>query len=619
MRYLQNFSLAMKFKFLILVFIACITDAVAQKCATVEYQNILYQKYPQLKDAAAKFEQAILERTALMSSYRIEVGQADTTKLYTIPVVVHVIHNSSQSIIGDSGNISDDQILSQFPVSNNDWRRQNADTVNTPAMFKPVAADMNFEFCLASRAPNGSPTNGITRTYNKTGQWDIGDDATFKALSYWPSDQYMNVWVMANLTYGGASGILGYSQLPYGSLAGENSSDPGAATDGIVVLNSGFGTIGTAAYPYNLGRTLSHEIGHWLGGLRHPWGDCDCCTDYVNDTPWQDEADYDYNPCSIYTSDCQGPEDTAMIQNFMQYTGDNCMNLFTTGQKQRSRIAFWQCPRRVAILESAGCCGEGANATLPFSENFEQDDLQTNGWVIAGYDSTDSWQYSNYGGYGASAHSITINNTTSNNGKDAYLVSPFINFTTTEAPYLKFDLSYAANSGAQTDTLIVSYNYACSGSWVPLTKLYGESLETTTIMQNNFIPDSGNWKTIYLDLSGLKGINGAKIRFEDRSAGANNLYIDNIDFDVTSQQAQVSAYPNPANNQINYKALYDGSFSIKAELFDYVGKKLMEQDATAINNYIGTLDLNALASAMYLLRVTINSKTITLKVIVRKY
>ena len=604
----------MKFRLLLLLFlINGISAAYAQKkrCGTVEYQNMLYQKYPKLKEAAIKFEEEIQQKTAQLATARI-AATGDTTKLYTIPVVVHIIHNSPSGIIGENGNISDQQILSQFPVSNNDWRRKNADTTSTPAMFLPVAADMNFEFCLASRDPNGNPTTGITRTYSSTASWDISDDG-FKSLSYWPSDQYLNVWVVNFSNY-----YLGYSQLPYGSLAGENSSDPGATTDGIAVAYIAFGTIESVESPYNLGRTLTHEIGHWLGGLRHPWGDCTCCTDYVGDTPWQDSADYDYNPCQLRTTTCNGTIDTLMIQNYMQYTGDNCMNLFTQGQKQRSRISFWGCPRRVALLQSPGCCGQGTNASLPFVENFEQDNLLTTGWLYTGKDSL-GWKDAPYGGYGTSTQCITIANTSADSAEDAYLVSPFINFQTSNVPYLKFDLSYAANSSSQTDTLVISYNSNCTDKWNILAKLYGNDLITTSKLQNNFTPQSTDWKTIYLDLPSLQGGTGTKVRFENRSAGANNIYIDNINFEVTSEEPQVTVYPNPTDGIINYKALQDGSFTVKAEVYNCLGKKLIEKDVySAINSYTGTIDLSSLPAAMYLLRVNVNSKALVSKVIVNK-
>ena len=345
-----------------------------KRCAVVEYHKQLFARRPQLKLAYDIFEQQVNAKVAnenyLKTTLRTSAIAGDTATLHTIPVVVHIIHNNANGAIGGT-NISDTQILSQMPVINKDFRRLNADTANTPLYFKSVAADMKFEFCMASVDPNGNATNGITRTYNPATSWDLSDDTVFKALSYWPSNQYLNIWVLPNITdtadgdYQG--GILGYSQLPMGNLPGlvHFAPDTGAATDGIVILYQGYGDKGEVIFPYNLGRTVTHEIGHWLGGLRHPWGDCDpgCCTDYVDDTPWQDSADFDYAPCQLRTSNCNGPTDTLMIQNFMQYTGDNCMNLFTEGQKQRSRIAFYNCPSRVALLNSPGCGQQSLRTT----------------------------------------------------------------------------------------------------------------------------------------------------------------------------------------------------------------------------------------------------------------
>jgi len=334
-----------------------------EKCGVVKYHELLFQKYPQLRKAYNTFEQQVTDKVAAQKAWSAGLRTAgvttpDTTTLRTIPIVVHVIHNNANNAIGGY-NIPDAQILSQIPILNRDYRRRNADTVNTPSWFKPVASDMNFEFCMASVDPNGNPTNGITRTYNSTAAWSINQDAEFKSLSYWPSSQYLNIWVI-NLE----DGILGYSQLPYGSLPGINSTDPGAATDGIVILYAAYGDTIGVNFPYALGRTVTHEIGHWLGGLRHPWGDGPCYTDYIDDTPWQDSADYDYDPCSFRTSSCNGPKDTLMTQNYMQYTGDNCMNMFTNDQKQRSRVALFNCPRRVALLNSNGCGQARLSATV---------------------------------------------------------------------------------------------------------------------------------------------------------------------------------------------------------------------------------------------------------------
>jgi len=334
-----------------------------QRCGTVEYNNRLFSQYPSLKQAYDQWEQQVNATIALQKALKAQMRVAsvtdtssDTTTLIIIPTVVHVIHNVRSGAITGS-NISDAQILSQIKVSNADFRKLNADTVNIPPMFKGIAADMRIEFCMATRDPNGYPTNGITRTYNAASSWDESKDATLKSIIHWPSSQYLNIWIVPTLTAGGTI-LLGYSQYPSGSLIGltKNPPDTTAATDGIVIYYQSFGDTGTLLYPYNKGRTLTHEAGHWLGGLRHPWGDCNCCTDYVDDTPLQKTADTDYTLCNAdSTSNCSGQIDTMIIGNYMQYTGDNCMNEFTEGQKQRIRAGFWGCPLRVSLLSSKGC------------------------------------------------------------------------------------------------------------------------------------------------------------------------------------------------------------------------------------------------------------------------
>src|SRR6185437_8929091 len=191
---------------------------------------------------------------------------------------------------------------------------------------------------------------------------------------------------------------------------------------------------------------------------------------------------------------------------------------------------------------------------------------------------------------------------------DAYLVTPFINFKSLNTPpFLKFDYSYAANSSLATDTFVVSYNTNCRNNWIPVMELYGQSLITTTKTQNNFTPSASDWKTMYVDLPALRSYTGAKVRFENRSAGANNLYVDNINFNHTTLstlQAITTVYPNPTDDLLYYQVLLDGNFTVKCELYDCVGRKLLEQDvSSAINNYVGTVDLSAMASTLYLLKV----------------
>jgi hypothetical protein len=170
-------------------------------------------------------------------------------------------------------NVSDAQIQTQIDVLNRDFAKLNSDTTKIPAVWKSLAANTNIQFCLAQRDPNGNATTGITRTSTTTTSFST-NNAVKTVAPAWPAASYLNLWV-CNL----GSSLLGYAQFPGGP----------AATDGVVITYTGFGTNGTAAAPYNLGRTATHEVGHWLN-LYHIWGDDggSCSgSDQVGDTPNQ--------------------------------------------------------------------------------------------------------------------------------------------------------------------------------------------------------------------------------------------------------------------------------------------------------------------------------------------
>ncbi|WP_273446089.1 M43 family zinc metalloprotease [Neolewinella agarilytica] len=222
----------------------------------------------------------------------------------TIPVIVHVVWNTNAQ------NISDAQINSQITVLNDDFRRLNADRNNTPSDFSGVAADTEIEFCLTDIIR--------VKTRNKRG-FGTNDRVKDESLVVNPAST-LNIWVC---NIGG--GILGYAQFPGGS----------PSTDGVVCDYRYFGTNGTATAPFNLGRTGTHEVGHYLN-LRHIWGDGGCgVDDFVSDTPLAGGPNYTGGSCSYPgPNSCSGglPD---MFQNYMDYSDDACMNLFTIGQADR--------------------------------------------------------------------------------------------------------------------------------------------------------------------------------------------------------------------------------------------------------------------------------------------
>ncbi len=295
-----------------------------------------------IKQTDQQFEESLLRKKNLKS----QQGGADQRQggPYQIPVVIHVIHNGEP--VGTGANISDAQILSQIEVLNNDFKRLNADAVNTPSEFISVAGSLDIEFILAKQTPEGLPTTGIVRVDGEQLSWPPFDEE-LNALSYWPSEDYLNIWV-TNI----GSNFLGYAQFPVSNLPGLGGFPDGlATTDGVVIDYTVFG-VGSSEPQYDLGRTTTHEVGHFFG-LRHIWGDESGCsgTDYVTDTPNQLGETYD---CPTHPEfECTNNK---MFQNYMDYTDDVCMNIFTVGQVDRMSLILedTDVPRRSSLLTSHG-------------------------------------------------------------------------------------------------------------------------------------------------------------------------------------------------------------------------------------------------------------------------
>jgi Pregnancy-associated plasma protein-A/Secretion system C-terminal sorting domain len=297
--------------------------------------------------AAEEILQRQLANDPLMRQVREELekriqgkqgAQDRGSMVITIPVVVNVLWNTAVE------NISDAQIQSQLDVLNADFRLLNDDALGTPAAFALSLADCEINFCLARRDPTGCLTNGIRRRETtKTVFYSNTDNVKFTSqggLDIWDRDQYLNIWV-CNMN----SNPIAYAQFPGGS----------ASTDGIVVDYRYFGTIGTATAPFNLGRSATHEIGHWLNCF-HIWGDDESScsgTDMVGDTP--NQADENYGCPSFPQVSCSNGPTGDMFMNYMDYVDDACMFMFTNGQKTRMQATFEAGGPRNAILNSKGC------------------------------------------------------------------------------------------------------------------------------------------------------------------------------------------------------------------------------------------------------------------------
>ncbi len=310
---------------LIGICIALTSAAMAQReCAVTSYLSQQAAVDPSLTQRIQNIEQFIKQQAFA----KMEGEEANVIR---IPVVVHVLYKTAAE------NISDEQVRSQLEALNRDFRRRNADTVNTPQRFKAFGADVQVEFYLATADPEGRATSGIVRRQTGVSQWKLDDKIKFTAQGgddAWDSRSYLNIWV------GNLGGTQGYSSMP------------GAAPekDGIAIHYTAFGTINSSA-PHHLGRTAVHEAGHWLG-LRHIWGDTYCGDDLVDDTPKQ--GNFTTGCPSGFRTSCNNSATGDMYMNYMDYTNDACANMFTFGQKERMLALFNPGGPRHSLLASRG-------------------------------------------------------------------------------------------------------------------------------------------------------------------------------------------------------------------------------------------------------------------------
>lgn len=323
-------KIAYKILFMTILLLGWQSRATAQqRCGTNEAWERILQENPEIRAIIENIENENKE-------FEKQLGPNNPQEI-TIPVVVHIVWNTPEQ------NVSDAQVHAQIAVLNEDFRRLNADAVLTPVVWQSIAADCKINFCLAKQTPSGQPTTGIERRQTLVPFFTHDDAVKFETsggLNAWDRNSYLNLWV-CNLS----DGLLGYAQFPGGP----------AATDGVVIHYASFGYENGPA-PYNLGRTSSHEIGHWLN-LKHIWGESPSpsCSDgdFVLDTPnqlWSSSGCPEFPHLS-----CFNAPNGDMFPNYMDYTDDGCMNLFTKGQRTRMHNVLKNGGFRGVLRESHGC------------------------------------------------------------------------------------------------------------------------------------------------------------------------------------------------------------------------------------------------------------------------
>ncbi len=318
-----------------------------------------------------------------------QLQKRTSATLYQIPVVIHVFHKGES--VGTGVNLSDERLKEQIDSLTADFRRMNADAINTPSEFLPVAADIEIEFVLAKQDPAGNPTNGIVRLQ---GSRDVYRASSHRQLlrseSYWPAEHYLNIYVLDLQTF------IGYASFPLVDLEGITNDNEDYAFDGVLVDFEYFGVnLSTPTFD-SFGRTLTHEVGHWLG-LRHIWGDGNCAADdFVDDTPLANTDNGDYtSPCTFPNpNDNQVcvPGEPEMFQNYMDYTDDICMNLFTEGQKSRMRTVMDNAINRLSLTTSPGL-----SEPIRFSDDLAATDILSPEYAQCGSTIIPSVRIENHG------------------------------------------------------------------------------------------------------------------------------------------------------------------------------------------------------------------------------
>jgi len=554
----------------------------------MDHLQILEQNDPTLVN---KME-AIERFTQQYESNQQGVGASRSGHI-TIPVVVHVVYKKS------SENISDAQVISQIDVLNEDFRRLNVDSSNTPAIFQGVAADAGVAFCLATVDPDGNPTTGITRTNTRKKFFSYNNDGIKFSSSggkdAWPRGQYLNIWV-GNLS----NNLLGYAQFPGGP----------ANTDGVVVLYRAFGRVGNVSSPFDEGRTATHEVGHWLN-LRHIWGDGPCgIDDLVADTPESDNPNYG---CSWGHVSCGS---TDMVQNYMDYSDDDCMNLFTTGQSGRMNALFASGGFRESLLYSNGCNGSApppppSVCSIPTGLNASN--ITDNSAVLNWSPVAD-----------ASSYNVRARQTGTTTWATGSTANTSINFTgissCTDYEFQVESVCLSASSGFSGSSTFTSEG--CNISCDAPTGLFVSNITNKSVFLNWSAVGAAtsyeaqyreqgqsNWRNKTTSNTSVK-VNGIKkgrtyeYRVRAICSGTPSDYSDIETFVAGSSsrvalETKMEIYPNPASDKVIIKFDDEDLTEIEVNMFDLSGKQLLHEsfgDGSDVE-----VDVSGLQNGVYLI------------------
>lgn len=569
----------------------------------------------------------------------------------TIPTVFHVLYRTTTE------NISDAQIMTQLDVLNQDFSATNGDIGLTPALFSGLVANAEIQFCLATQTPTGGATTGITRKSTTVSAWGTNDSVKKSSqggVDPWDASKYLNIWIC---NIGG--GILGYAQFPGGS----------AATDGVVLDYRYTGTIGTATAPFNKGRTGTHEVGHWLN-LRHIWGDATCGSDLVSDTPVHNTSNYGC-PAYPHYSTCTGTP-VEMTMNYMDYTDDACMYMFSAGQKTRMRAVLEGLGARASLATSPGCSPpSGGGGTCNAPTNLAASSVTASSAVCswaavsgaASYtfeyktNAATTWTVINTSGNstllsglsasttyntrvktncssGSSAYSTTVNFTTlassgtctdnyeSNNTKSASkTITPGTSINATIGTSTDVDWFKFANTTSQKNIKVTMTNLAADYDMI----LYrsntqvGISENTGTANEQILYNNTQSATTYYLKVYGYNGAFSASQCYNllAQISGSSFRTASGETEEVTPVTGEFLVFPNPAANEVSLVLPFGKGGEGTLTIMDITGKVLFNQDMKSEEaDETHNLDITGFKPGLYLVNFRTGKMNYTQKLAV---
>lgn len=635
------------------------------RCLTDEYEDYLQSIDPKRmsRDQFEDWLAPLIEEQKLLQQVSSQSGG-----IIYIPVVVHVIHNGDA--YGTNENITDEQVQSQITVMTQDFRRM----AGTPGFnTNPVGADVQIEFVLAKVDPNGNPTNGINRVNLCQASWSTSAiNSTVKPQTIWDPTLYMNMWSV-NFTDGS---LLGYAQFPDGSgLAGLDPIGGPANRDGVVAGYRYFGSSslapGNYSAPFDKGRTMTHEVGHFLG-LRHIWGDGNCSADdFCADTP---NTAAPNGGCPTIDSCPGGGND--MVQNYMDYTNDSCMNIFTQDQKTRMITVMNNSPRRASLKTSTKdlpitlfandaevkienyCSGDTnpcagnthkvllynrgtsnlTSATLNYNVNGGTNNISTwtgnlapNKYAVVEISTTESSGTFNVSI--ASTNGVTDQRATNNTSSKAF------NFpsTITDYPFTAFTFDLIGDpwgsetswtlknsagvtvysGGPYTNTGVVGNQTLVNGTtWnlpaecytFTIYDTFGDGMGGST-SGGVSNGDLGSWTITTNGGATVVGSGGGNFGTSE-SFSFTNVSLGNADFNLFNS---ISLYPNPVKNELNIMVpnsiILDGTY----EIYNTLGQLVSYKKISTYNDL--SIDVRSYSNGVYMINLNLEGQNKVLKFI----